>query len=430
MIALLLLAACDDGKPDVDTIAVEGLTVERSEAIATVLTARWTTATPTRGQVVYGGLTTPMEAEAATEHEVVLLGLSADTEVDVAVVLEDGGESESVVATTGSLPTEIPALTATGGGNDRYVLTSIMGGVTAAVILNPDGTVGWYHVDSRGLDVYRVRLSVDGRSVLYNAASVSGDPADDSELVRVSLDGTEETTIPVPLLAHDFVEHADGTIAAIVVEYRDVDGVPTRGDKLVEIAPDGTQTDVWSAWDCLDPVASPGDEPEAGWTFANALDWDPDANAYTLGMRAQSSILRIDRATGTCAWILGGESATVDFAEGSDAFLHQHQFDLTDDGIVVFDNDGPAGAVSRVLEYALDLDAGTAREVWSYTADPPVYSFVLGDVERLDDGDTMVTWSVGGQIERVSPEGVPELQVNLGLGYAFGFAAIEPSLYR
>ena len=47
--------------------------------------------------------------------------------------------------------------------------------------------------------------------MIYNAASVSGDPADDSVLVKVALDGSSEEEIVVPLLAHDFVEHPDGT---------------------------------------------------------------------------------------------------------------------------------------------------------------------------------------------------------------------------
>ena len=34
-----------------------------------------------------------------------------------------------------------------------------------------------------------------------------------------------------------------------------------------------------------------------GWTFANALDYDPADDAYYLGMRNFSSIARINRQT-------------------------------------------------------------------------------------------------------------------------------------
>src|SRR5690606_21345938 len=141
--------------------------------------------------------------------------------------------------------------------------------------------------------------------LIYNAGSVSGDPSEDSEIVRVALDGSGSSSTPVPLLAHDFVEHPDGTIGAIVVEYRDVDGVAIRGDQIVEIDADGDLETIWSAWDCFDPAEDMSDDPEHGWTFANALDYDPEEEAYYLGMRNFSSIAKIDRSSGECEWVLG-----------------------------------------------------------------------------------------------------------------------------
>ena len=94
-----------------------------------------------------------------------------------------------------------------------------------------------------------------------------------------------------------------------------------------------------------------------------------------------------------------------------------------------FDNDGPAGLASRVLEYSLDFDANLATEVWSYQTDPPIYNFVLGDVSRFDNGDTLIVWSVNGQIDRVNAAGDVLWQLNTSLGSALGFTAPEPSLY-
>jgi hypothetical protein len=303
----------------------------------------------------------------------------------------------------------------------------LLGAAVGPAIIDAEGQFVWFYPDHRGLDVYRARLSRDGRSMLYNAASVSGDPADDSVLVRVSLDGTEETTIAVPLLAHDFVELPDGTITAMVVEYRDgADGEPIRGDSLVEVAPDGTQTVVWDSWACFDPETDIGSDSDLGWTFANALDYDADADAYFLSLRNFSTIVEIDRATGTCPWSIGSTAATV--TPTGDIFLHEHQFEFVDaDTLVVFDNAG-AGSMSRVVEYA--LGATTAESVWSYTSDPPIFTFVLGDVDRLEGGDTMVDWAVGGQIDRVAPDGTVSWRVNSPLGYAFGFFEVEPELYR
>jgi len=426
---LALLAGCSGGDAETPT----GVTATVSDDITTVVKVQWTTEDATTGYVEYGlpgqaRRQTPLEATAATAHSQALLGLKADEIYEYRVVV---GEESSPVATvrTGVLPLGMPPLTTTGSDQDEFILTPVLGSSTAVLIVDQDGSIVWYHKDERELDFYRARLSVDGKSLLYNAASVSGTPSDASELVRVALDGSESSSIPVPLLAHDFVEHPDGTIGAMVVEYGEFDGTEIRGDKIVEIDRDGNISTVWTSWDCFDPAETPGDAIDLGWTFANALDYDPEQEAYYLGMRNFSSITKIDRNSGACEWVLGSFGNTFDFAPGSTRFLHQHQFHLQGNRILIFDNDGSPDDDSRVLEYELDFDAGTATEVWRYLSDPTVYSFVLGEPVRLADGDTFITWSAAGQLERVSPEGVSRWKVNSGAGYAFGFATLAGSLY-
>lgn len=378
------------------------------------------------------GFSTPLEDTARREHRVNLLGLQADTVYYYRVVTWDGddaGRSELSSLRTGNLPIGLPALSHSGEGHDQFTLVPILGATTAVTIIDPQGKIVWYHTDDRELDFYRARLSRDGTSVIYNAASVSGDPADDSELVRVSLDGTSTSSIPVPLLAHDFVELEDGTLGAIVVEYRDFEGQPLRGDKIVEIAPDGTQTTVWSAWDCFDPALVQGDDREQGWTFANALDYDPGQDAYYLGMRNFSSIAKVNRASGDCEWVLGLVGSTFEFASGSARFLHQHQFQVRGNHILIMDNDGSPGNESRVLEYELDVEAKVATQVWSYVANPSVYTFVLGEPIRFDDGSTFINWSAAGQMERLTAGGEVSWKLNTGAGYVFGFNTLAPSLY-
>jgi hypothetical protein len=265
--------------------------------------------------------------------------------------------------------------------------------------------------------------------VLYNAGSISGDPADNSEIVRVALDGSSKETIPVPLLAHDFVEHPDGTLAAIVVEYRDFEGAQLRGDSIVEIDKAGHKKTVWTSWDCFDPKTQPGDEPTHGWTFANALDYDAATEKYYLSMRTFSSIAKIDRKTAACEWVLGETGATMTFSPESERFQHEHQFQLRGDHLVVFDNDGAIGNVSRVLEYKLDFTTNVATQIWSYTANPTVYSFVLGEPIRLDNGDTFIDWSAAGQLERVNDKNESIWQLNTNIGYIFGFVTLAASLY-
>lgn len=433
MLSLFLLGlACDGGKSG--TVEILDIAVEPSALIPTVATVTFRTSTAASARIAVEAGTIAFETLAtgpAEEHSIVLRGLPPETEVSFTVLAESeeaAAESEVQTLTTGYLSGGLPTMQVTGGDNDQWMLVPLIGAFTGPVLISPDGVVTWAWPEERALDVYRARHLRDGSGVIYNAASVSGDPAADSELVKVSWDGSVVETIPVPILAHDFVELNDGTITAIVVEYRKgSDGTDVRGDKLVEIAPDGTQTTVWSAWDCFDPDVTPGDEPALGWTFVNALNVADDEAAYYISIRNFSSIVKIDRATGTCEWAVGGDAGT--FEVDGVSFKHEHQFKVFDDRLLVFDNAGLANNKSRVVEYQLDVEAQTATEIWRFEPEPSLNSFVLGDVDRLDNGDTLVTWSVAGQIDRVTPDKERTFTLNTELGYAFGFMTNQSNLY-
>ena len=435
VLTFLALTGCDGCGPGACP-SVSDVVATVSPDIPTVVTVTWTSDEPSTGYVSFGpgeelSMATALEQQATTEHTHYLLGIPANTEgsFQVVTVDADGAEcTESVEpVTTGGLAAGLPGLTVTGSGMDHYMVLPMLGSPIGLVILDPDGNFLWWHFEDRGLDVYRAMLSVDGESLLYNAASVSGDPSDQSQMMRVSLDGSTVTAIDVPLLAHDFVEHADGTIGAMVIEYRGEGEDEIKGDSIVEIAPDGTQTTVWTSWDCFDPEQDIGDDQEYGWTFANALDWD--GTYYYLSLRNFSTVVQIDPSDGSCGWAFGDVGATITPAAGSERFLHSHQFEILEGSFLIFDNDGSIAQESRVLEYAFDPESGTAEQIWEYSTDPAVWSFVLGDVKRFDDGDTLVTWSVNGLIERVTPEGVPEWSMSTGFGSAFGFNTVREDLY-
>jgi hypothetical protein len=432
LIAIAMLGCGESAEPE----RPSAVSAEISANISTVVKVTWTTASPSTGYVEYGEAEldqrTPLEAQETTEHSLHLLGLTADTVYNYRVVTwngDDAGASPLLTFRTGDLPVGMPPLTLAGEGHDQFTLVPILGSNTAVLILDPRGRVVWYHSDDRALDFYRARLSVDGKSLLYNAASISGDPADNSELVRVALDGTSTSSIAVPLLAHDFVEHTDGTLAAIVVKYDEAVDPPLRGDSIVEIDPSGAQRTIWDSWKCFDPVAQPGDNIEQGWTFANALDYDPAEQAYYIGMRNFSSIAKVDRASGECLWVFGLTASTIEFAPGASRFLHQHQFQVRNDRILVFDNEGSIDDYSRVLEFELDLENRIATQVWSYVSNPGVSTFVLGEPTRLPDGDTFINWSAAGQMERVTADGRSTWKLNSGAGFAFGFSTLAETLY-
>ncbi|HEX6271736.1 MAG TPA: aryl-sulfate sulfotransferase [Polyangiaceae bacterium] len=435
ILSCLFAAACSDSgddEPGGGSTDIE-VSAEISPAISTVATVTWTTSEAGTGHVEYGpttalGSTTPTTSTSGTEHSQLLLGLTTDTLYYYRVVTASGAASEVKSIRTGYPPVGVPQIEVEGDGHDQFVLTTFLAS-GAVIVLNPEGKIVWYLKDDSGMQLVRARLSLDGKSIIYNAARVSGEPSPDSKIVRVSLDGTQKSSVVVPYLAHDFVELPDGTLAAIVVEQDTAGGAELKSNAIVEISADGTITEVWSALDCFDPDVNVSDEPEQGWTLANALDYDPTDDVYYFGSRGLSNISRIPRGMRSCEWVLGATGNTLQFAAGSATFLHQHQFELNGNRLLVHDNDGTMGDASRILEYDLDLTAGTATEIWSFTSTPPVYTPVLGEPMRLENGDTFIDWSYAGQLERVTSTGDTIWKLNAKAGGALGYATLFSSFY-
>ncbi len=417
-----------------------------SEHVGTVVTIRWTTVGPTRGYVEYGtdpayGEVRYFQGEAASLHDVTLLGLRASTEYHYRVVVALDGEPAtraSGTVETANLPPELLDAGLISETQDAeqasvgFLAFPLVSTAAIPVIVDSEGHPVWWHLDDEPHELITVvALAPDGKSVFYNSIHYdSGDdaPAEDEQIVRVSLDGSEVSYLGVPRHSHSFQIHDDGTVAYLAYDSRNVDGEQIRGDRIVEHHPDGTTEVVWSVWDHLEYDPEVEYDEGTGWTHANAMDYEPDEDAYYVSLRSFSCILKIDRSTGEVLWTLGGDESDFDFVVGS-PFAKQHEFDLLDGGIVIFDNGDQAEMSSRVIEYDMDEDEGTASACWAYVTNPVIYVAMGGDVMRLPDGNTLVTWSSAGRIDLVDPDGARVWGLTTGLGTAVGFTAWYPSLY-
>jgi hypothetical protein len=54
---------------------------------------------------------------------------------------------------------------------------------------------------------------------------------------------------------------------------------------------------------------------------------------------------------------------------------------------------------------------------------------IYGDVQRLENGNTLVTHSVSGVVEEVTPDGEPVRRLVFALGGALGYSTHRSSLY-
>jgi len=323
----------------------------------------------------------------------------------------------------------VPGFSVTGdlGSWSGYQVMPTAGTSQAVTILDPQGRVVWWWVPDQAFAPVHAIPSHEGRGMLVmQGAGTYAAVRPDTHVLRVSWDGSEVERVDMPDLDHDFVELPDGTLTGLLVCEKD--GYTALGDRIVEVAPDGTWTEVWNSWDTFDPETQ-GSEFLDGehWTHANSIDYDPVADAYLVGLRNFSSVLAVDRASGAVLWALGGIANQFSFADSSEPTQEQHQFELVhpEDGllaspldIVIFDNGTDARGWSRAVEVRLDLDAMTAQQTWQYVRDPPLWTYIKGDVHRFDDGATQVVWATSGEIQDVTAAGEVRWQLDTAIGNA------------
>jgi hypothetical protein len=72
------------------------------------------------------------------------------------------------------------------------------------------------------------------------------------------------------------------------------------------------------------------------------------------------------------------------------------------------------------VEYALDTQNLTATLVWEYRHTPAIYTAIMGYVQRLQSGNTIVSFSQSGIINEVSPAGTRRWEGALKINGAAG----------
>ncbi|MBM4369622.1 MAG: aryl-sulfate sulfotransferase [Deltaproteobacteria bacterium] len=411
-----------DSAPE-PTVFFSELSITPSPDMPTVLTVTWSTDVPTAGSLEYGestayGQATPVESAESTEHSVVVRGLAAATEWHFRPT--GGGEHGSDTAyTTGPVPSGYPSFTVAGdpAAMDGFVVAPVNGALYAVVILDSKGRYTWWHEVEGDYLVTRAMLTRDGTSVVYGAVGTE-DYGPDGRLVIVTLDGSTETTLDVPYLTHDFEELPDGSFACLTKDLQS----NYVGDRIVEVQRNGDRSVVWSVFDHFNPANYEIDETDGTWTHANALDYDEADDAWYISLRNLDTILKADRQSDAIQWRLTGDNGNFTYEDGAEPTEYQHEFELLSNGnLIVFDNGSTERGASRVVEYDLNEALAEVRETFSYTYDPPLYTYALGDVDRVDDDRVLVTWSTSGLVQLVTNEGTELWSLSSDLGYVFGY---------
>jgi hypothetical protein len=126
---------------------------------------------------------------------------------------------------------------------------------------------------------------------------------------------------------------------------------------------------------------------------------------------------------GQVLWQFGGDNPVGHHFPGSWEINHGHM--LLENGNFLFFNNGNGGPTS-VFEYSLNESTWTATKVWSYASSAG--SPILGDVQRLPNGNTLITYSSRGQIHEVDKNG-ELVQSFTSSTESLGYANHRPTLY-
>lgn len=221
------------------------------------------------------------------------------------------------------------------------------------------------------------------------------------------------------------------------------------GDVIIEFKRDGTIVNEWRLLDILDPYRMTYDSllnfwdvvygvTTADWSHANAVILDPSDDSLILSLRHQDVLVKIARATGTLEWLVGDPArwqtpwalSLIDPATSTDFWqapaptpigsasvqpfewnYHQHAPDITSSGSLLLYDNGVQRAIppdpglaaterySRAVEFRIDEDERTVRQLWSY-GDPvtaPFYSPIVGDADQMPTTNNVLVVD-GGKI--------------------------------
>jgi hypothetical protein len=135
-----------------------------------------------------------------------------------------------------------------------------------------------------------------------------------------------------------------------------------------------------------------------------------------------STLIKITRQ-GDLVWALNGDGSTI---SGTN-WVHEHGVQsLATDELLVFSN-GDTGQHSIVYDLKLDLGGKTATELWHY--DGGLSVGFGGDVQRLDNGNYIITYSSAGVVQELDADRALVQTLTFSLGNTVAYSEKLKSLY-
>jgi hypothetical protein len=135
------------------------------------------------------------------------------------------------------------------------------------------------------------------------------------------------------------------------------------------------------------------------WTHFNAVELDTEGNILVT-VRHFSEITKINKQTSAIMWRFGGKRNQFTFIDDPySGFIGPHDARRIQGGnLTLLDNGYRQQFIhpARALEYNVNTQNMTATLVWSYTYSSGSSSRFMGNVQRLQNGNTVIGW--GGML--------------------------------
>jgi hypothetical protein len=413
------------------TITLTG--AEPSPHIATVGIVTFTTnlAHVRAAEVSFGpddlyGLVAPVEL-GADGHRTLLLGMTQNRTYHFRIAVSDGASvcyGEDRTIETGSLNSAALAETFTSEAAAKGFIVTARDG--DAVIYDKAGELVWAFPMP---NVFSARMSWDGKFMLGRDAGPF-DLGYGGSFFRVGMDGSDPVVLDAPGGDHhDFTAIPGGIAYLAKADEGECDKVYEASDDITDGVP------VIDTWDIYRYFPDEGSVEGTARCHANRIHYSDDGESYTVSDRNKDAIAIFTRAglpvlsvgkPPTSGWV---QHIQADGAGPGGDWHVQHGHDrYAEDKLVVFSNESIGGAA--VLHYT--LGDGRARLDWKYAGAGA--SLIQGDIERLTNGNFLVTANLSGTIVEIEPASQTEvgryvLGGPMGPAYGFTYSSHRAELY-
>ena len=412
-------------------------TSSTSAQIPTVGIVTWSTtlSSPTSAQIAFGpsaayGMTAPVDLTQAN-YRTLLLGMKPSSTYHFQITASNGSGqcvSSDYTIMTGALTLTVPSVTVSPGTASGlfggFLITgaySAAARLAPAFILDADGTVVWaYQIDS---GVTGAVMSYDGTHMWINGDAVPGGP---SHVHYVTMDGLTDDDDSSQFAGqnHQLAVLPDETVAFYAYGTNGCDDIKLR-------SPSGTVTTV---------VNSQTAHGGTGGCHLNNVQYSQPDDTLVFSDLNCNCITKVSRTTGSTVWVLGGGiGGAVSSFSGGSWEGGQHGIDILGlNDFLIFNNNAPSDVAdgtllggsdngSLAIEVMTNPTAKTAMQSWSYRASPGIQNDVMGDVQRLPNGNTIVAFSTQNEVQEVSSSG--SVLQTLTFGSAIGYIQKRATLY-